>query len=208
MILLPTLNRIAKLTVCVKSAVDAGTTVPALVLVDHDDYAANQAHYQKLENTAFPEGWRLCLTESRGMGAKVREVWPRVRALPFVGILNDDHKIITQNWDKRLIKQLNGKNFVSCQDNYTAPSRAAGATLWSMPLLECVNWPIFPPQIEHLGIDDCWELLGRATGCWRVDLSVVVEHQRRRKRILSPGWRYSTNWNSKRPWKKSEHLLK
>ncbi len=176
MILLPTFNRIAKLKKFMQSARATETSTSGLVLIDREDYLEKQMDYLELESRHFPNGWKIKITDSRGMGAKVREVWPMVRDLAFVGILNDDHVCITKNWDTRLIKQLNGKNFVSCNDNWNAPARAAGATIWSMPILECVGWPIFPPQIEHLGIDDCWELLGRATGCWHVDMTVVIEH--------------------------------
>lgn len=176
MILLPTYNRIEKLTAFMKSAIKAKTSTPGLVLIDREDYIANEKAYLKLEAEEFPYTFKIHVTESRGMGAKVREVWKRVRDCNFVGILNDDHIIITEEWDKKLTRRLNGKNFVSCNDRWCAPARAAGATFWSMPLLECVGWPIFPPQIEHLGIDDIWELIGRATGCWTVDMSIIIEH--------------------------------
>lgn len=176
MILLPTYNRIEKLKNFMKSAVETMTGTPGLVLIDAVDYTEKRAEYLELEATAFPDDWKIKVTQARGMGAKVREVWPIVREHAFVGILNDDHICITKNWDAKLTRQLTGKNFISCNDNWNAPYRAAGATIWSMPLLECVGWPIFPPQIEHLGVDDCWELLGRATGCWTCDMSVVIEH--------------------------------
>ncbi len=175
MILLPTYNRIEKLKNFLKSAVETETSTPGLVLIDEEDFAANKQEYLGMEG-AYPECWRVHITKSRGMGAKVREVWRFVREYAVVGILNDDHVCITKNWDTKLIRQLNGKNFISCNDNWNAPFRAAGATIWSMPLLECVGWPIFPPQIDHLGIDDAWELLGRATGCWTVDMTVIIEH--------------------------------
>ncbi len=177
MILLPTLNRVEKLKNFMKSAVETETSTPGLVLIDEEDFFHHQAEYLKLQAEGFPKSWKIEVTKTRGMGAKVREVWPKVREFAVVGILNDDHYCVTKHWDKRLIKQLNGKNFISCADGYQAPARAAGATIWSMPLLECVGWPIFPPQIEHLGVDDCWELLGRATGCWLVDMGVMIEHQ-------------------------------
>ena len=54
--------------------------------------------------------------------------------------------------------------------------KAATATAWSMDLLKAVDWPIYPPALQHLFIDDVWEQLGKATGCWRVCMDVVVEH--------------------------------
>jgi hypothetical protein len=171
--LLPTLNRIAKLKTFLASAIAAETTTPGLVIIDKSDYAANLTGYSEL---TMPDGWELYISDSVGMGDKVREVWPKVRDGAWVSLLNDDHEIITPHWDTILIKQLNGKNFISCSDQWNAPARAAGATIWSMPLLEELGWPIFPPQINHLGVDDCFETLGRATGVWRVDMHVIVRH--------------------------------
>ena len=177
MTLLPTLNRISKLTNFMKSAVEAKTSTPGMVIVDTDDYLLKQNDYLRLESELFPIDWKLRITKARGMGDKVREVWDSVRDHAWVNILNDDHYIVTPEWDLKLIKQLNGKNFITCNDGWNAPARAAGATIFSMPLLECVGWPIFPPQINHLGIDDCWERLGRTTGTWRVDMRVLIGHQ-------------------------------
>jgi hypothetical protein len=173
MVLLPTLNRPDKLKNTLASMIETQTSTPGLLLIDEGDYEWNETKYLALE---LPEGWKIQITKARGMGGKVREIWPLIRDHSFVGLIGDDNICKTQSWDKRLIRQLTGKNFISCNDNYQAPARSAGCTIWSMPLLECVGWPIFPPQLEHLGIDDCWELLGRTTGCWTVDMSVLIEH--------------------------------
>ncbi len=45
-----------------------------------------------------------------------------------------------------------------------------------MPLMNAFGFPMFPRQITHLGIDDVFEQIGKATGCWEVDMSVIVEH--------------------------------
>lgn len=174
MTLLPTLNRIEKLKKFLYSAIDAETSTPGLLLVDEADYQANHEGYSTL---TLPDKWEILQTKAVGMGDKVREAWPKIKDCAWVNLLNDDHYIVTKEWDVKLLKQLNGKNFVTCNDGWNAPARAAGATIWSMPLLECVGWPIFPPQINHLGIDDVWEQLGRATGTWRVDMRVLIDHQ-------------------------------
>jgi hypothetical protein len=153
------------------------------LIIDEEDHLKNKTQYTNLfKNLYVPKRVKTKITKAKGMGPKVREVWPEVieavktYKTPWVGLLNDDHVCITENWDRRLIEQLNGSNFITCNDHWRAPQRAAGATLWSFKLLEEVGWPIFPPQIDHLGIDDVWEQLGRWTGCWKVDMSVVVEH--------------------------------
>jgi hypothetical protein len=175
--LVPTLNRITKLTAFMESARATGTSTPGLVIVDEVDFLDNLAAYTHLQATAFPQNWHLKITKARGMGDKIREAWPFVRHCDWVSLENDDHYFITPQWYVKLIRQLTGKNVVSCNDRLNCPPRMGGVTLFSMPLLECLGWPIFPVEINHLGIDDVWERLGRAAGCWTVDPEIIVEHR-------------------------------
>lgn len=175
--LIPSRRRLTKLRNFCDSAMAAETTTPALIIVDKQDYKDNEEAYLKLETHHFPNAeWKIHVSEAVGMGPKVREVWGIVKDRKWVGVLNDDHHIITKHWDVKLISQLNGKNFLTCNDGWNAPKRAAGATVFSMPLMEAFGFPMFPPQIDHLGIDDVFEQLGRACGCWEIDMSVKVEH--------------------------------
>lgn len=176
--LIPTRRRVSKLREFCNSAVKAETTTPALIIIDAKDYKDNQHDYMNLEMYHFPTGagWKIHVSEAEGMGPKIREVWPQIQDRAWVGVLNDDHVIVTKHWDKRLVNQLTGRNFITCNDKWQAPNRAAGATVFSMPLLEAFGFPMFPPQIDHLGIDDVFETIGRNTGCWEVDMSVTVEH--------------------------------
>lgn len=174
--LIPTLNRIEKLKACMSSARATGTSTPGILIVDEDDLMANRQGYDEILGLC-PQGWGIEVTKARGMGDKCREIWPKIAHLDWVSLANDEHFYITPSWDVRLLKQLNGKNIVSCNDRWNAPARMAGCTIWSMPLLKELGYPIFPPQINHLGIDDIWEFIGRNTGTWRVDMSVVIEHR-------------------------------
>ncbi len=171
--LLPTLNRLAKLEVFLKTAIAAETSTPGLILVDENDYLAN---LDKYEGLSLPLGWAYRTTRGISMGDKCREVWPTLGDRKWVGILNDDHHIITKHWDQLMLKTLDGTNFASANDRKMAPIKATTATVWSKALLDALNWPIYPPQLQHLFIDDLWENLGRATGCWRICMNVVVEH--------------------------------
>ncbi len=178
MLLVPTRRRLGKLRNFCNSAIKTETTCPAILIVDRQDWQDNEEEYKAIEETHFPNrDWKFVITDAIGMGPKVREVWDlHVKGGKWVGILNDDHILVTKHWDKRLINQLNGKNFLTCNDRWNAPLRAAGATMFSMPLMEQFGFPMFPAQIDHLGIDDVFEQLGRQTGCWEVDMSVIVEH--------------------------------
>lgn len=173
--LLPTLNRVDKLKKFIESAIAAETSQPGMIIVDLNDWERNKDKYFELPKIV---GWNFEVTapEAVSMGDKCRAVWDKVKDQGFVGILNDDHFVVTKEWDKKLTSRLDGKNFVSANDRWMAPQKATTATAWSMPLLETLGWPIFPPNLQHLFIDDVWELLGRSTGCWRVCMDVIVEH--------------------------------
>lgn len=172
--LLPTLNRLEKLQTFLNSAIATRTSTPGRILVDMDDYDANREAYEALR---MPSGWRVVDGDGVTMGDKCREsVLLDDLEQEWVGILNDDHFCVTACWDQRLIAKLDGTNFVSANDRWIAPTKATTATAWSMPLLRALGWPIYPPGLQHLFIDDLWENLGRATGCWRPVMSAVVEH--------------------------------
>ncbi len=175
--LLPSLDRIEKLKHCLIAAKVTETSTPCLIIVDKNDWLKNEAAYLELKDLFPNDGWDYRVTEAVSFGGKVREVWDETKDCEWVGVLNDDFHFESKGWDKALVARIDGKNFVSSNDRWNAPMRATTATAWSMPLLKAVGWPIFPPQIDHLHIDSIWEALGRATGCWRVVMSAIVEHR-------------------------------
>ncbi len=177
MILLPTLNRIDGLTRFIKSFVAADDCSPGLVLIDEKDFESKKSTYTELAADLFPENWKIRVTKGITMGDKTREVWPEIEHLEWAGILNDDHAIITPHACERLVAQLTGKNFISCNDRWNSPARIAGLTAWSMPLLKVCGFPMFIPGMQHLYIDDLWKVIADHTGCWDLDHSVVIEHR-------------------------------
>ena len=169
--LIPSRNRKDLLTKFLQSAVDANTTTDGLILIDEEDW--EKTDYKSISK---PESYRFEVTHGKTMGDKIREIWPKVKDYKSVCLLNDDHFIKTKDWDKKVQTKIFGYNFVSTEDNWRSPQKASGATVWSMELLETLGWPIYPPGMIHLFIDDLWEYLGKMTGCWNVDHSVTVEH--------------------------------
>lgn len=180
MLLIPTRRRVTRLGQLMASAVKAQTTARALLLVDAQDWQDNRDEYRRLldEHPALP--WAYRVTEAERMGPKVREAYATLPStVAWVGVLSDDNVIVTEAWDRRLVAQLDGRNFVSCDDGWTARTieRAAGVTIFSRALVDrAFQFPLFPPGIDHLGTDDAWEAIGRKTGCWSIDLSVLIEH--------------------------------
>lgn len=184
--LVPTLNRVKLLENFLKSVRDTETTTSGLILVDHNDFTANKEAYR---NMNLPREWTYQYTDAITMGDKIRETKDLWEKYDAINILNDDHEIKTKHWDKKLLKKVDGTNFVTCNDRWMSPRKAAGATVFSKKLLDAVGIPIYPPGMQHLFIDDLWEAIGRSTGCWDIDHSVVIEHH---NQLKDPSARDST----------------
>jgi len=174
MYLLPSYSRPELLKKCLDSLAVTASNANGLVMVDEKD--PKREEYEKI---TLPVGWDLVWTKGVTMGEKVGEVWERLNDAEYVGIINDDFEFIQPEWDVKLLKYLDGKNFVSSNDrkvrSWVKPS---GVTVWSMPLLKAIGWKsFFPPSLNHLFIDDCWLCIGNATGSWRMAADCVVLHK-------------------------------
>lgn len=173
MLLLPTLNRPKILATCLQSALDTGATEECMILIDQDDWKTNLSAYGELKK---PMGWSFKITTGVTMAEKVAEVYDAF--WQTLGIINDDFEFVTEEWDKKLLKYLDGKTFVSSNDrmqrSFIKPS---GVTVWNIALLEALGWKsFFPPGLQHLFVDDVWLQLGSATGTWRLAADVIVLH--------------------------------
>ncbi len=182
--LVPSLNRINGLVRLCKTLREMETKYPGWIIVDTKDFESKKSTYIELKHDYMLENWDFRVTKGVTMGDKVREVWPEIESmnLDWVQLFNDDHAVCTPHWDTILSKQITGKNIVSCNDKWMAPMKMAGATMISMPLLKVMGFPIFPPGLQHLFIDDCLETLGMHTGIHDIDMSVIIEHRHVNKR--------------------------
>jgi hypothetical protein len=144
-----------------------------MVLVDMADYSDNCAAYDALE---LPPGWFIHFTHGETQGEKIAEIWDQVVDCAWLGLIGDDCVPETEGWDKRLVDRLDGSNFVSCNDGWQAPERAANCWVISGPLVRAVGY-IFPPGLHHLYVDDVWETIGREAGCWTLAMDVMVRHR-------------------------------
>lgn len=196
--IIPSRRRPESLRELFNSAARTGTCTPARVLVDQSDYKDNQSVYMELEREHAPKDWKFVVTTGESMGDKFRETEPWLWGpAPWVGILNDDHYIITDQWDRKLLAKLDGTNYVSCNDRWHAPRRLAGAVVYSGALVKCVGY-MFPRKMQHIFHDCVWEEIGKATGCWQVELSVVVEHRHVMKGERASDSTHKKSYNSGR----------
>lgn len=174
--ILPTRQRIEKLTRMCKSALETKTCTPCLIMVQKDEYFENQKAYERVPR---PGNWQYMLTHGDTMGDKFREFWAIYHDEPeikWVGSLNDDFICHTKNWDTLTIRHLQGRvAFVNNNDLWQSPRRIHGALIISMEALRAMGY-IYPPGLQHSFIDDIWELIGTATQSWVCDMSVMVEH--------------------------------
>lgn len=154
------------------------TASAGLVIVDDADWNDNNPYYRALEN-AFPDGWGFHVTRGESMGDKLRETWDLYKDRGGIGLFGDDNVPVTKRWDALMAECLDGSNVLSSDDDWRAChdiylSKMAGATLWSGGLVREVGY-LFPPGLHHF-IDDAWEAIGRAVGCWQVRMDVLVTH--------------------------------
>lgn len=195
MLLLPTLNRIDRLKTFFTSFNEAEIYSPGMLLIDSKDYLVNSRGYLDLETNHLPVNWKIHITEGKSMGEKVREAWPKYRDLPWVALINDDHRWITKRADKVCIEALTGKNFISTHDGWTTSGKETlpgGLTMWSGDLIRAVGY-IYPYRLNHMYIDNIWKILGEQTGCWDVLPHVIIEHQHATR---DDKWKDSTHLQS------------
>lgn len=177
--LLPSRRRPQNLQRFAKAAIDAQTSTPGLILVDVEDMADNGGHYTSIARD-LPDNWDFAICPYESMGEKVE--WARStlqsvdKPWDFIGLLGDDNVPVTPRWDAHCVATIRGYNFVSTDDGWQAPRRAAGATIWSKELVALTGY-IFPPGLKHLYIDDIWETIGRLADNWHILMDVLVEHR-------------------------------
>lgn len=178
--LIPSKGRPELLKRCLNACVETGMTTPGQVLLHYKEPL--MAEYLKIE---LPKDWTWFILEHdpedpvESLGRALR-VWYKnhkdfISTCEWVGWLNDDHIPKTHNWDKLMISQLKKFSIISPNDNWQAPKRMCGPTLYSGELIRTVGY-IYPPKLNHMYIDDLWEQIGSALGIWVTVMDVIVEH--------------------------------
>lgn len=168
--LLPTLNRPTELVKFFKTYLETESSTPVWVLVGKDD-----PQIEAYRCISIPQDSEMIFTDSETMGDKVREVWGRFKDFDYVGILNDDHRLVTKGWDQKILSQINGTNVVSTNDGWVAPNRICGAICFSGNILRTLGY-MFLPGMHHLFSDDTWAYLFGKSGACKILMDVMVEH--------------------------------
>ena len=166
--LLPSRGRPHALAKFMTAAIKHGVSTPGWVLI-------HESERELYEPVPLAPGWKLKVTQTHGMGDKFREIWPMVRNVDWLGWVVDDVVPMTDNWDTTLIGGLNGANVISCNDGARAPWRMC-CPVFSGDLLRAVGY-IYAPGFHHTYMDDAWEQIGVATGCWWVCMDVTLKHE-------------------------------
>ncbi len=158
------------LAACAKT----GMSTPGYLLLNKQDYEANQAAYDALDRG---RNWQFVILEQDTTAGKTEAViHPHLDDTDWFGWLGDDSVPETPGWDTKVVDALNGWNVVSTNDGMMAPKKMHGAVAWSVPLLKAVGY-MFVPGSNHFYMDDIWEDLGNLTGCWTVLMDVMVRHR-------------------------------
>jgi hypothetical protein len=170
-VLLPSLSRPNDVKRFFRSYVETKSEVPVWVIVDDQD--PDLENYEKI---ILPKGSELKITKDRTMGDKCRELWVQYKDMDAVFILNDDHVLETESWDKKVLSHIDGTNVVATNDGWTAPHRLAGAICFSGKVLRELGYLFLPGQ-HHLYSDDLWQnIYGRANAT-RILMDVMVRHK-------------------------------
>lgn len=174
--LLPTLGHVHdRLPRFLKAAIATHVSVPGLIIVDRADFEANQNSYDSL---TLPDRWSIVVHDGESnTGAKSEWAWREYcQDAAWVIWLSDDLQPETPQWDVKTLAHLTGYNVVSTADGVFAPNKMNGAIAFSGDLVRAVGH-IFAPGLKHFFVDDTWERLGQQTGCWSVDMSIMVRHE-------------------------------
>lgn len=139
-----------------RACADAGQSTPGLLIQDGCKYHLG----------ALPSHWdTLVLGDHVELAGALRTAWLMHPGLDWYGIISDGVRPVTRDWDRLLVAASEGRNFVSCNDNWRRDSRMAGVLLAPGWILEAMGY-MFPAGMYHLWTDDIWEQLGAALDNW------------------------------------------
>lgn len=173
--LMPSRRRIPSLRRFFAAAKATGMTTGGRVVVNQSEFMEMFAEYKALAEE-LPDGWQVLPVTADCVADAMNTAWRDVgQGKDWIGGLCDDHVPKTPGWDTALVADIKGWNVVSSNDDWQAPKRIHGATVWSGDLLRTMGG-IYPAGFKHFFVDDVWEALGNATQCWQTRMDITVAH--------------------------------
>lgn len=154
-------------------AKETGMTTPGFLIVENDDYRADNEAYDALD---MPDNWSVYLVDAGCCAAATEQAYIALcDTASWVGWLADDLEPETQGWDVKVVEALTGWNCVSTNDGMYGIEKFNGATAWSGDLLRAVGY-IYPAGLTHFYFDTAWEELGLMMNIWTRLPDVMVRH--------------------------------
>lgn len=145
--------------------------------MDNED--PRKEEYQKL---AYPKDCVLIMTQGRTMGDKIHGLYEEFKDMDAVMVLNDDHRPLTEEWDKKVLSRINGTNVVFTNDGqepskpWNAPHRICGAITLSGGVIRALGY-FWPREIKHLYTDEAWGFIFNHAKNAECLMDVCVYHE-------------------------------
>lgn len=94
----------------------------------------------------------------------------------YIAFLGDDHRIITNGWDKKLVESIfNIKNGIAYGNDLYQKENLPTAVLMDTNIIKTLGY-MAPPEQQHLYLDNFWKDLGNKLGTLRYSSDVILEH--------------------------------
>jgi hypothetical protein len=94
----------------------------------------------------------------------------------YIAFLGDDHRIITNGWDKKLVESIsNIKNGIAYGNDLYQKENLPTAVLMDTNIIKTLGY-MTPPEQQHLYLDNFWKDIGNKLGTLRYCPDVIIEH--------------------------------
>lgn len=172
LVIVPSKGRPERAAQCLNSMyLAANGEVDGIVAVDHDDPKVKK--YQDILNHDV----YVNTPEFSGSFSKaINGCMPLVesRKYDIVGVVNDDHRFITPDWDTE-VKNALTKTGIAYPNDLLMGSNLPTAVFMTVDIPLKLGW-IAPPQLDHMYVDNVWKELGHGIDSLHYMPHVVIEH--------------------------------
>lgn len=94
----------------------------------------------------------------------------------YIAFLGDDHRIITDGWDKKLVESISDiDNGIAYGNDLHQKDSLPTAVLMDSNIIRVLGY-MAPPEQQHLYLDNFWKELGMRLNTLRYCPDVILEH--------------------------------